>query len=422
MFRRLATAAATVLAAGTLATLPTTTPPAHAAAPGGHLVYVKGGDVWVADPDGSGQVRVTDDGGYSSPSMSDNGRIAAVQGRSLVVLRADGSRVAQFQLPGLFVEGSCVTQHEGPPVKATISPDGTKVAWSQLRLSQCANGLKVDDLTAITDAVPAGAPQVRALVLGYDPSWIGSTKVVVDDEAVMTLVPVNHPDPKGIAWFDAYDLHGTYGNDINGPAVSRDGSRVAYLWDGDFERIYDHATTGNPTATDNPGIPSTNDVCVAATNIPRPQNGPILDDLVFSPDGNAMALVDDGDVTVVGGIGGSCDARAYSTPITGVSEVSWSGYTGTVAVDRTAPTAQVTDVAANHQQRSATVRFRGTDNVTPGGELRFRCQVDSGAKRSCTSPQAFTRLKPGGHTVKVWATDRAGNTSRTASQRFTVRR
>lgn len=409
----LALAAGALVATGAV---PALTPSAQAADPGGHLVYIKGGDVWVADPDGSDQVRVTTGGGYSYPSMSDNGRIAAVKGDSMVVFRPDGVRIAQFELPGLFIEGSCSTMHETPPLEAVISPDGTKIAWSQLRTSSCGGRITIDDLTAITDAVPAGAPQLRGPFLGYTPSWLGSSKILVDDESVMTIVPVNHSQPKGIAWFDAYDVHGTYANDINHPAVAPDGSRVAYLWDGDFERIYDHATSGNPVTSNSPGLPSTADVCVAATNIPRPQNGPILDGLVFSPDGSGMALIDNGDVTVVGGVGGPCDARTYKTPLTGVSEVHWSGYGGNVVIDRTSPTARITGVSVNHNKRSATVRFTANEAAA------FRCQVDNGAKRACRSPHVFAKLKPGKHTVKVWATDAAGNTSAPATKGFTVKR
>ncbi|UMG92603.1 hypothetical protein [Nocardioides sp. TF02-7] len=304
-----------------------------------------------------------------------------------------------------------------------ISPDGTKVAWSQLRTSQCAGRLVIDDLTAITDAVPNGAVRLRGLVLGYSPSWVGNNKVVVDDEAVMHLVPVDHPEPKGISWFSAYDLHGTFSYDLNSPAVSRDGSRVAYLMDYDPERIYDHATSGNPVTSNAPGLPSTGDLCVAATNIPRPDEGPVLDELMFSPDGDSMVVGDNGDVTVIGGIrSGSCDERTYTSPLTGVQDVFWSGYTGNVsapAPDRAAPTVKITKVAVG--KRTARVTFRGSDNVTPASGLRFQCQVDKGRKVACRSPQTFRGLKKGAHTVKVWATDKAGNT-RSTSARFRVRR
>lgn len=419
MIRRLALAAVLTTAATTLATgvAGTTTPAAHAAAPTGHLVFAKGGDVWVANPDGSGQVRVTTDGGYSEPSMSDNGRIAAVNDHSVVVLRPDGSRLASFELPTLFVEGSCGTLWETPPLEAQISPDGTKIAWSQLRASSCDGRITIDSRTAITDATTF---KLHGLVLGYDPDWVGNGKVVLDDNDTMALMKVDHSGPKADAWFSSYDLWGTY-YDFHSVAVSRDGSRVAYLVDryDDPELVVDHPTTGDPRTSDNPGIPSDSGVCQAQSDLPRPQDGPVLDDLMFSPDGTAMAHIEGDSVWVIGGVGGPCESRTFTKVLTGVDDVSWSGYTGTVAIDRTAPTVRIGGVGV--KKRTATVRFSGADDTTPAGELSFRCQVDAAAKRACTSPQAFTRLKPGKHTVKVWAIDAAGNTSAAAGARFTVR-
>src|SRR5688500_15814963 len=49
------------------------------------IVYIKGGDVWLAKPDGSGQRALTKNGTagnpYRSPAYSDGGVITAVRGR-----------------------------------------------------------------------------------------------------------------------------------------------------------------------------------------------------------------------------------------------------------------------------------------------------------------------------------------------------
>ena len=39
------------------------------------IVYEKGGNVWAANPDGSGQRQVTTSGGYSHPSQANDGTI-----------------------------------------------------------------------------------------------------------------------------------------------------------------------------------------------------------------------------------------------------------------------------------------------------------------------------------------------------------
>ena len=40
------------------------------------IVFTKGGNVWRSSPDGRHQTRLTRDGGYSSPSQDDRGRVS----------------------------------------------------------------------------------------------------------------------------------------------------------------------------------------------------------------------------------------------------------------------------------------------------------------------------------------------------------
>jgi hypothetical protein len=49
------------------------------AASASSIVFAKGGDVWRSAPDGSHQKRLTRDGGYSTPSQDDRGRVYAVR-------------------------------------------------------------------------------------------------------------------------------------------------------------------------------------------------------------------------------------------------------------------------------------------------------------------------------------------------------
>jgi hypothetical protein len=422
LFRRLALGAAASLVSAAVVAVPVLTPSsASAAAPGGSLVFIKGGNVWLSAPDGSGQQQVSRGGGFSSPSMSDDGTIAALKGDDLVVMKANGTAIAQRELPDLFFEGSCSTVHVTPPLEAVISPDGDHLAWSQLRTSNCGGRLVVDDLTAIT---ATGRATLDGPYLGYDPAWVGNDKIAVDDEAVVHLVPVGHGQPKGISWFDAYDLWDTYAADLNTPAISRDGSRVAYLADDyQLEKVLDHATTGNPVTGNNPGVPSRDDVCAAQAGVERPDDGPILDDLMFSPDGTALVHVEAGDVWTINGVGsGDCESRTFTKVLDGVDDVFWSAATPSTAPepDRTAPTVTLDGVKV--LGRKAVVTFSGSDDTTAAARLRFECQVDAGTRRACTSPTTVKNLGPGKHTVKVWAVDQAGNASAPATERFKVRR
>jgi hypothetical protein len=54
------------------------------------IVYEKGGNVWLAGPNGSGQRQLTTAGGYARPSQADNGTIVATKGPVLQRLSRSG--------------------------------------------------------------------------------------------------------------------------------------------------------------------------------------------------------------------------------------------------------------------------------------------------------------------------------------------
>ena len=57
------------------------------------IVFTKGGNVWRSSPDGQQQARLTRDGGYSSPSQDDRGRVYAIQRGRFVRLSARGRHI-----------------------------------------------------------------------------------------------------------------------------------------------------------------------------------------------------------------------------------------------------------------------------------------------------------------------------------------
>src|SRR4051794_8103625 len=55
------------------------------------IVYIDGGNVFSASPDGSHKVQLTDGGDWHSPTQADDGTIAAVEGTGpIVVMAPDG--------------------------------------------------------------------------------------------------------------------------------------------------------------------------------------------------------------------------------------------------------------------------------------------------------------------------------------------
>ncbi|WP_165821285.1 right-handed parallel beta-helix repeat-containing protein [Nocardioides gansuensis] len=64
-----------------------------------------------------------------------------------------------------------------------------------------------------------------------------------------------------------------------------------------------------------------------------------------------------------------------------------------------------------------TFTFKGTDNRTPMLDLSFECALDSATSwNSCTSPEQFSDLARGSHTLRLRAVDAAGNIESTPAE------
>jgi hypothetical protein len=149
--------------AAVLASFAATAPPALASS----IVYEKGGDVWVANPDGSGQRQVTTGGGYSNPSQADDGTIAAVKGGLL----------HRLDRAGRLLNLAGDTSGSGP-LLSSIAPGGSLIAYHYNNTGSITPGLR----TALSHADRQTSNDEIFNIGGWiNPSWLGDARVLMFD-------------------------------------------------------------------------------------------------------------------------------------------------------------------------------------------------------------------------------------------------
>lgn len=332
MTRRLPIALAGVLLGGAL-TLAGPAQPADAAPSDGTIVYIQDHNVWLAKLDGSGRHQVTHGGSaaapYAGPSMSDQGLIAVQRGGSIEVLQQNGAVVNRLSPPSSFIEGSCSTMSVTPALEPTISPDGSRIAYYQVRLSNCAGSLKTDALSTVVDTLPTG-PGTYEVVIGSSPAWVSNERLVLRQGSTIALFPLGYGDPDGVAWFTSTEVCAGCYNDLLDPATSRDGTLVAVgidaVWDDATDQSLGYLgvlpTSGDPRSATPPPPPG--EGCFGAAAEPRPDDGPILDSITISADGSAIVYREGADIWVNTVAIGDCAASTGTKVITGASDPYWS--------------------------------------------------------------------------------------------------
>ncbi len=203
-----------------------------------------------------------------------------------------------------------------------------------------------------------------------------------------------------------------------------------------------HCTPGTVTGS-NPGVPTFTDAPAFATTVGAPDTTPPDTTILSGPSG----LTSDRTPTFTfssteGGSTFECkvDAASFascSSPLT-TQALSDGSHTFAVratdasdntdptpatrsfAVDTTKPVAKIVAIKVRSAQRRAKIRFRGRDNLTAAGQLRFFCKLDRRRFRPCTSPKVYRKLKPGRHRFRLRAQDLAGNTSAVVKRSFRV--
>jgi hypothetical protein len=131
------------------------------------IVYEKNGDVWVANPDGSGQRQVTTSGGYSKPTQADDGTIVAVKDKLLQRLDRAG------HLLNLAGDSS-----GSGPLTPSLAPGGSLVAYNYNNLGSITPGLR----TALSHSMRQTSNDEIFNIGGWsNPTWIGDGMVLMFD-------------------------------------------------------------------------------------------------------------------------------------------------------------------------------------------------------------------------------------------------
>ncbi len=131
------------------------------------IVYEKSGNIWLANPDGSGQRPVTTSGGYSKPTQANDGTIVAVKNQLLHRMDRSGSLL---NLAG-DADGS-------GPFTPALSPGGSLVAYNYNNTGPISAGMR----TALSHATRETDNSEIFNIGGWsNPSWIGDDRVLMFD-------------------------------------------------------------------------------------------------------------------------------------------------------------------------------------------------------------------------------------------------
>jgi hypothetical protein len=252
------------------------------------IVFTKGGDVWRSSPDGRPQVRLTRDGGYSTPSQDDRGRVYAVQRGRFVRLTRQGRRIGAPFSAAVGRSGN-VTAYG--PWEAQVSPDGTRIAyWRGIqRLDAPVGGwtpYELEDQVVVSRSDRFTPDSTFGYQRDYrDPSWIGNRELLVFNyglgvDAAAFFAPKPAGDPSWAEWFSDPGVA-----QIGDGELSRDGSLLVVGAGGglDLNNLAIYRLTANTP----PDAPER--VCTYHSK----DGSTVYADPTFSPRGDALAFAQD---------------------------------------------------------------------------------------------------------------------------------
>jgi hypothetical protein len=175
------------------------------AAQAASLVFINGGNVWLANPDGSGQYQVTLDGTpsepYRSPSQADDGTIVALR----------HGRLFRMKQNGAWLNEPISTAAPGSgPLHPAVSPDGRLVAFDYVtaipRPPSQGGGFKKEVIYTYSDRFTDRTEIDPAGFSFSDPSWLDNGRTLL---FYGMQVWTDAPDPADeVEWWTDLDHDG----------------------------------------------------------------------------------------------------------------------------------------------------------------------------------------------------------------------
>lgn len=439
------------------------------------IVYSKGGDIFLAEPDGSRTYRVTNTGNWSSPSQADDGTIVAL-GTDDGLLHRMNQRGRELNPPVSVLPGGEGISSPNDPV---VSPDGTKVAYWYIVQSGYYNPecdckiVNSREAWRVTDS-NADTPESKYESPGsyVEPSWIDNGRLLVNtvgtyatslNVATDTVVAGKADRNEGHAgWFTDSS---TQGLDLTDGEMTRDFKQMAFVGDDDTS-IRFYTVNGFPADVPEPERPAYNPY-PENRNPPTPTctlnfGGAELGNPSWSPDGTRLAVhVAGKGIYIVGAPNpDTCAADPATSLVPVAAQFDWGpADVPAGSVDATGPTLSSLTISP---ARFRTVRGGGTTisySVTadaavalvfarflPGKRSGPRCVAPTRANRGAKSCKRLKRvpggivkatpagpysfrfagklkgrtLAPGSYRLSAVAVDAAGNQSAVARRGFKV--
>jgi hypothetical protein len=178
------------------------------------IIFTKGGNVWRSSPDGRHQAKLTRDGGYSSPSQDDRGRVYAIQRGRFVRLTPRGRRIGARFNAAVGRSGN-VTAYG--PWEAQVSPNGRRIAyWRGIqRLDAPVGGVTpydLEDQVVVSHSDRFTPDSTFGYQRDYrDPTWIDNRELLVFNyglgvDALAFFAPKPAGDPSWGEWFSDLDV------------------------------------------------------------------------------------------------------------------------------------------------------------------------------------------------------------------------